>query len=102
MFNVKSCLPLSLEGRVKVRDLGSVLVLLALASPGLVGCVSADSAASAVATRPDYYCVKEKRTGSNRTVKVCHPRERSEIHNEQTQHDMRTMQAETFKPANEL
>ena len=44
----------------------------------------------------DYVCVKEKKTGTIRTTKVCYPKERSETQKEQTRQDMKRIQGQTY------
>jgi hypothetical protein len=62
----------------------------------LSGCVSGlDIPGQTSNANSEVVCVKEKKTGSNRTTTRCHPGVRSEIQKEKTQQDMRRIQSQT-------
>ena len=71
-------------------------VLLSVASLLLLtGCITPVDERQASASKDDYYCVKEKKTGSNRVSTVCYPRNRTEVEKEVTQQAMRRLQMQT-------
>lgn len=77
------------------------LVLIALCSAITFGCASNPSSSSSSSTREEpalaaadegLVCSREKKTGSNFTVKRCVTKEQAEREREETQEAMRNMQ----------